>query len=631
MQAGKDGRLHRPDIDGLRTVAVLPVVAFHAGVHAASGGFIGVDVFFVISGFLITQLIYKEIQGDRFSILAFYERRIRRILPALIAVLLTVYAFGLVYCLPGDMVELARSTIAAALSASNVYFWVGAGYFDGAAISKPLLHTWSLAVEEQFYLIWPLLLILGNRFFRRHLLLATVVLSALSFAVSAIGAFDFPNATFYLPFTRFWELSVGGMLALGAAPRALGAVARNSLAAFGLALIAASVLLIESDMPFPGILALPPCLGAVMIILAGRDGDSMVGRLLSIRPMVFIGVISYSLYLWSWPITVFQRNYVFLMGGLSHRSSKLLIVGVSIIVAYLSWKFIETPFRTGKHRPNAKLLFKLATTGTAALVVLGVTAWTSSGYPARYSPRELQAASYMNYDGRSAFRFGHCFLSAPLRQWRLDPECLIISTSKKNFLLLGDSHAADLWFGLNATFHDVNFMQATAADCFPTITHSFVESSKCSQIMDGVFENFLTHNRIDEVLLSARWKPDSVEKLPATLRWLVQHNIHVTLIGPSAVYDSPIPRLLVTALRASDPELPQRHRDESIRALDAKMRQMAKAEGVDYISMIDLFCSGSSCVVADASGSPLLYDEEHFTTGGSVFVARRLMAISKTW
>jgi peptidoglycan/LPS O-acetylase OafA/YrhL len=612
-------------------VAVLPVVAFHAGLHAARGGFVGVDVFFLISGFLITRLIVDQIQRGSFSISSFYVRRVRRILPALLAALLAVYLMGLAYCLPTDMVDLSKSLIAAALSASNFYFWMLLSYFDGAAISKPLIHTWSLAVEEQFYLIWPVFLVIGNRFCGRRLLAITALVSVLSLVASAVGAREFPNANFYLPLTRLWELSAGGLLALGIVPGALRPVIRNVLAAAGVALIVLSVLLIDPKMPFPGLLALPPCMGAFLVLLAGRDGDTLIGRVLSLRPIAFIGTISYSLYLWSWPITVFQRNYAFLMSGLSEPVSKLVIFGVSLLVACVSWKFIEMPFRMGAKRPSSSGLIKAAVAGTATLVALGVIGWLAGGFPVRYSVRELQAASHMAYDGRGAFRFGHCFMSDPMRDWRLDPSCLTVSPLKPNYLLLGDSHAAHLWFGLNATFPGANFLQATAADCLPTITHNFNESSKCVQIMDDVYEDLLVHQRIDRVLLSAKWRAETLNNVPATLDWLRARRIQVTLFGPVASYDSPVPRLLVRAMQASDPDLPQHHRDESIRGLDAQMRLLAKLHGVEYVSMIDLFCSDIYCAVADATGSPLLFDGEHFTMDGSLYAAKRLTDVGSRW
>jgi SGNH domain (fused to AT3 domains) len=218
-----------------------------------------------------------------------------------------------------------------------------------------------------------------------------------------------------------------------------------------------------------------------------------------------------------------------------------------------------------------------------------------------------------------------------MKEWRLDPSCLAVSTSRPNILLLGDSHAAHLWFGLNATFTGANFLQATAADCLPTITHNFNESSKCVQIMDDVYKDFLIHQHIDRVLLSAKWKAETLNNVPATLQWLNEHGMQVTLFGPVASYDSPVPRLLVSAIQASDPDLPQHHRDESIRVLDAQMRLLAKSHGVEYVSMIDLFCSGIYCAVADATGSPLMFDGEHFTMDGSLYAAKRLTDVGGSW
>lgn len=234
----------------------------------------------------------------------------------------------------------------------------------------------------------------------------------------------------------------------------------------------------------------------------------------------------------------------------------------------------------------------------------------------------MKATSYLEYDGRRAFRFGQCFLAQPLKEWKLGTQCLVLSASKKNYLLLGDSHAADLWFVLNQTFGGVNFLQATAAGCLPTVTHGFNESSKCTLVMDQVFSDFLIHQRVDRLLLSAKWRAESLRNLSATLRWMVRHNIRVTLVGPVPVYDSPVPRLMVSALRASDPDLPRHHQDQSMWVLDAHMRQLAKCWSVDYISIIDLFCTAGRCVVADGNGEPFMFDGEYFTSDGSVFAAR---------
>ena len=613
-----------PGIDGLRAISVVSVMIYHLKANYLRGGFVGVDIFFVISGFLITQLLLKDIQAERFSILVFYERRIRRILPALLAVLLVTFLLGLRYCLPTEMVDLAKSQVAATLSASNVYFWEVSGYFDGPAAGKPLLHTWSLAVEEQFYIFWPLFLVAGHRFIARRLLATTLVITGLSLAASIIGVFRYPDATFYLPFTRIWELALGGLLPLGLVPKPLGSTSRNILAALGLMLIIGSVFMIDSDMPFPGLLALPPCLGALFILLAGRDGNSLVGRLLATWPLAFIGVISYSLYLWHWPVVVFQKNYTFLASGLTEGANKILIVAVSLVAATLSWRLIEQPFRTGPLRPSASRLVKMASIGSVLLISAGLAAWAAGGFPGRYSEKELRVAQYLNYESADTWRVGRCFLSGGKTQWQFAPECLALSSEKKNYLLLGDSHAAQLWHSASSTFPAVNFLQATAADCFPTVIHSVTEASRCTTVMDGVQKGFLLQHRVDRVILVARWKPSLLDNVAATLQWLKQHDIPVTLVGPSALFDSPLPRLMVSAMRERDPSLLQRHSNGSIPELDRQMAQLARSAGVPYISLLSLQCSSPACTIDSASEVPLIFDQEHFTEEGATLIAAKL-------
>jgi hypothetical protein len=228
------GSSYREDIEGLRAVAVLPVVAFHIGLSVVPGGFVGVDIFFVISGFLITQLLVADMEADRFTLLRFYERRVRRILPALMCMLGIVCVLAWRYCLPDELADFAKSLIAASLSASNFYFWATSGYFDGSAFAKPLLHTWSLAVEEQFYLLWPLFLVVGRRYFRTHLAAVIAGISVFSLVIAAISVFNWPLATFYSPLTRLWELSLGGALAVGILPSLVAPRARTAVAAIGL-------------------------------------------------------------------------------------------------------------------------------------------------------------------------------------------------------------------------------------------------------------------------------------------------------------------------------------------------------------------------------------------------------------
>jgi peptidoglycan/LPS O-acetylase OafA/YrhL len=616
---------HRRDIDGLRAIAVLPVVAYHVGIHAVPGGFVGVDIFFVISGFLITQVLLQDIHNDRFSLVRFYERRVRRILPALLFVLLLTFIVCARYSLPSELIDFSKSLIAAALSVSNIYFWQTSGYFAAPALTKPLLHTWSLAVEEQFYIFWPLLLWLGLRLFKRHLLAATLIVIILSLAVSAVGAFTNASATFYWVHTRAWELLMGGVLPLGLLSRPLGPLLRNVLVLIGVALIAGSVALINADMPFPGLLAVPPCLGAFLIILAGRDGETLAGHVLSWRPIAFIGIISYSLYLWHWPLTVFQKNYALLISGGSDRTQKLVIIAWSLALATLTWRFVEQPFREGSWRPARPALFRFAAAGTALVLALGATVWASAGFPGRYTSSQLRIASFLNYDAEAMFRSGQCFLSDSNHP-SFAPDCLMLDPSTSNFLLLGDSHAAELWAGLSSVYPGIHFLQATAADCFPVTHHRLGEAQYCTRAIDGTLHGFLSTHKVDRVLLAARWKADYLPEIAATLDWFASEHIPVTLIGPTVEYDSPLPRLLLTAQRTHHADIVGAHWDHSLLELDRRLGTLASEHGANYISMIDLLCPDSSCATTDPQGDPLISDREHFTLEGAKLVAREMKA-----
>src|SRR5215813_12350400 len=305
--AARSGRLkYRADIDGLRAVAVLSVMAFHMELSHFSGGFVGVDVFFVISGYLISAIVFSEISDGTYSITSFYERRIRRIFPALFGMLIVFSACASLYLFTSEMVNYAKSLLAATASVSNFYFWQHSGYFDSPT-SNPLLHTWSLAVEEQFYILFPLYLWAVRRFYPKHLKLSVGVLVVASLFASAIVVHFNPITAFYMPYTRAWELLTGTLLALGIFPRFSSSWLRNSAALVGMLMIFCSVVTYSPTTLFPGLSALLPCVGAALIIHAGEGGTTLIGRVLSWRPVVFIGLISYSLYLWHWPVILLQK------------------------------------------------------------------------------------------------------------------------------------------------------------------------------------------------------------------------------------------------------------------------------------------------------------------------------------
>ena len=298
---------YRKDIDGLRAVAVLAVVFFHSKLPGFSGGFVGVDVFFVISGFLITGLMAHDRGADRFSLVTFYFRRVRRIVPALLCVYVACTLLAAVLMLPGDMAEFGRSLLSSATFISNHFFYRLAGYFGGESDLKPLLHTWSLSIEEQFYLVWPLLFLVIGRWQYRWLPYFVWAAGAISLAASVVMVGYQKEAAFFLAPFRAWELLLGASLALLSRRPAIPAWLAELCASAGLSMIVASVLFLDEGHAFPGLLALPPCLGTALLIFAGMERRPAVTRLLSTGPAVAVGLISYSLYLWHWPILSFAR------------------------------------------------------------------------------------------------------------------------------------------------------------------------------------------------------------------------------------------------------------------------------------------------------------------------------------
>lgn len=381
---------HRRDIDGLRAVAVVPVVLFHAGVSQVSGGFVGVDIFFVISGYLITALIVGELREGRFSLATFYERRIRRIFPALFAVLAACMILALILFMPLDLMRFSRSLVPTAFFVSNIFFYRGSGYFVASPDTLPLLHTWSLAIEEQFYIVFPVALLFAFRWGGQRWIWLVFIAFVLSLAASIWVTAVNPDAAFFLAPMRVWELMLGALLASGVLPRIKSQVLREVAAFLGLGLIAYAVFSFSNATPFPGASALVPCLGAALLIYAGEEaGTSIVSRALSLWPVVFVGLISYSLYLWHWPLLVFARywNITMLTGW---QSSAIVIA--SFVLAAFSWAYIEQPFRRKQTRISRGIVFAGAAAVMGFIFSVGALDLARKGFPERFSPEVIAVA-----------------------------------------------------------------------------------------------------------------------------------------------------------------------------------------------------------------------------------------------
>ncbi len=429
----------RPDIDGLRTIAVVPVVIYHAGL-GLPGGFVGVDVFFVISGFLITTILYEDIEAGSFSILNFYERRARRIFPALFTMIFATMCVSLIILIPSDLESFSKSAISATTFVANVWFYAQEGYFAEASELKPLLHTWSLGVEEQFYVLFPILLwALYKVFAPKYLLWVLGSLVAMSLAFAELSVHSNPTAAFYLAHLRAWELLLGSILAIA---MVRGWTLPNdrtfiSAAAFlGLMLIVIPVFTFGPETPFPGLTALFPVFGSLLLIATGRHPSSLVARALGTAPLVFVGQLSYSLYLWHWPVIVF----VYYTNGEDLSPAQgAICVAIAFVLSYLSWRFIEQPTRNRAFLPRQKVfVFSLS----VVLVIVGANTLTtmSDGFPARV-PDRLNTLNAMLVSSDFLHNRRDCHLVTVKRVRRNDICRLGDLAATPHFALVGDSHA----------------------------------------------------------------------------------------------------------------------------------------------------------------------------------------------
>ena len=399
--AGPNYRSYRADIDGLRAVAIVSVVLFHSRYSVAPGGFVGVDVFFVISGYLITKLILDHGQGSVTGFLwTFYERRIRRLFPAMVPVLVVTTLLAL-YKMPPNVFEDYSKSLAAFLTfASNWYFWANTDYFDAPAQTKPLLHTWSLSIEEQFYLLFPAAILFIGRYGRVAVasFVIGVILLSLGYAVHTVSAGE-PGAAFFNSFSRFWELALGALLALGIISSPPDEWTKSILGMVGAVMIGVAVFTLDAHAPFPGLNALLPTVGAAAIIMAN---GGIVGRLLAWRPLVGVGLISYSLYLWHWPI------FLFFPGAWNFAYAIALALGLSVV----SYFVVEQPVRTGVLFPGRRTLYAAFAAGASAFMLVGVVGAATGGLPQRYGDAAQEYESLRKWQFKEltkAARWGECW------------------------------------------------------------------------------------------------------------------------------------------------------------------------------------------------------------------------------
>lgn len=633
---------YRPDIDGLRAVAVLPVVLFHAGVRRFAGGFVGVDVFFVISGFLIARLLLHDIGAGQFSLVRFYERRARRILPALLVLCVASFVGAWFVLLPSDFRQFGHSLLAQSFFAQNFLFWHESGYFDLPAASKPLLHTWTLGVEEQFYILFPVALYLAMRLPRR---LGALVLFAAMAASLALSVNDVrhPSAAFYLLPTRAWELLLGASLNFAPAwPRNDAPHARSplghALSSLGIACIAASVFLYDQATPFPGFAALLPCAGAALVIWANQRWTTWVGSWLSLRPIVLIGLISYSLYLWHVPILVLWK---YGRGGSLHPWQATVAIAASVILAWLSWKFIEMPVRRGTLLTERRDLFVGAALGLAFVGSLGAVTHVASGFPSRIPGGQHYA------EGPSDRHIGwKCRYKRSKNI--LDQLCPIgdpASIEEAKFLVVGDSHADAIAPALKteASKFGVSGYYIWAAVCPPIVGVYRNDWPDCPELSSAVLD-LVRSKRIEHVILISRWgnsisgglhevgavassRPSAelfAKYFAQTVDTLTRLGAHVWVVGDVPIFDFAVPQRLVSGLlHHGDPHSVGITFAEHVRAqaFAVSVFQHSSGATLEYVDPAPLLCEPGEFCRVESDGWSNYRDESHLSIHGALQVA----------
>ncbi len=619
---------YRKEIDGLRALAVIPVIFFHAGIPFFEGGYVGVDIFYVISGYLITSLILSEKEAGKFSLAGFYERRARRILPALFLVMLACIPFAFFLMMPNQLKDFSESILAVSLFASNFLFWLESDYFSPSAELKPLLHTWSLAVEEQFYILFPLFLLAFWSLGKKKINLLIICLLFISLSLSEWSVRNAPTASFFLTPSRAWEILLGVTAAfvINTNKKLINKISSN-LALIGVFFIGYSIFFFEEETPFPGIYALLPTLGTVLILLFSSS-RTLVGKIFSINLFVGVGLISYGAYLWHQPLLAFMRLY---SPEVLNEYVLLFICLLSFVLAYLSWRFIEKPFRDREKTSRKKLaaFISIFLVFFISFSTLGIKTEGFIDYKLSKEDQDFLA----NYKGLSlalpAYKEECNFY---FQGKDIDPSCYKSFSEKKDVLIWGDSHAQALGPGLRYNFgKEFNFVQVATSDCYPKLKLNDYknEINSCSRSNAFALE-IIKKKKIKSVILAQRkdhiktnWK-----RLSAYLKEAGVEEIFI--VGPTPQWVQSLPNIVAYyGLYNQESSLTSIGLNARLIKENKKLESLFEdSEDVTFVSIIDYLCKEKRCLFK-IDGAPLednlvLVDDAHLSVRGSNLITETI-------
>jgi len=600
----------------MRAIAVLAILIFHIDPRF-KGGFVGVDVFFVISGFLITSISLAEEEKRAFSPTKFYMKRVKRLFPALFLMLFLV---GIIVTLTGyyDEVSIfADAATSAVFYVSNLYFYSQNDYFSPDLELNPLLHTWSLSVEEQYYLLFPffLLFLARRRAQMERLLFALIVFG---FIVSlALLAWE-PTAAFFWAPSRFWQFLVGSWVAVHLGKSRPSQAKSNVAFWVGGGLVGGSIALISKEMPFPGVVSLAPTLGAALMLFGGKSGTSVLQKIISSRAMCRIGDYSYSLYLWHWPMIVLYKLNI---RPTPTTSDKVALFVVSQLVAFVSWSLVEQRCRNWDvfRRGRSTILVLVS-----AFVVFPVAFYVAKSNTTNPSAQKGGFAAFFKYNKGGA-RHGKCFLYSKTDSVRyFDRDLCIVTGPKKNVLLVGDSFAAQYFRPLTNLYPEIAFSQATASGCVPTLSPK--GKKRCVDLMRMAFHEFVPNGAYDAIVVSARWKFGQEKQVEETVLHLQKYAKDVVIIGPMVEYKQALPKLLEKfgySRLEEHPSITTARRLKSVQKREKAFKAAVRKTSARYHSVYDRLCPQGRCKTV-VNGSPVQYDYGHVTTEGGEWLLRDL-------
>jgi peptidoglycan/LPS O-acetylase OafA/YrhL len=620
---------YRSEIDGLRALAVVPVILYHAGYKAFSGGFVGVDVFFVISGYLITTILLNDLEAGKYSLLHFYERRARRILPALFVVMLACLPFAWFWLLPQDMLSFSDSLTAVSVFASNILFLSTSGYFDSATELKPLIHTWSLAVEEQYYVFFPLLLLFAWRFGKRWIAALLTIIAVISLGLAQRLLTHHPAFDFYALPTRTWELMIGALVAYYYTEHNINKhkyLASESLSLLGIALIAYPIFIYSEKTPFPGVYALAPTLGAALVIVFAKH-QTLVGKVLGSKPFVAVGLVSYSAYLWHQPMFAFARHR-------SLNEPRMLLMAVlamaSLGLAYLTWRFVERPFRN-RHRFTRKQVFVLAVCGSALFSGIGFALPLFDSHSIR-----LETSNLVGETGQAEF---YSFIKSNFPDCE-DAEvkknapyfenmqmCQQSKRGKSDIVLLGDSHAEYLFYGLQKELPNANIAYYVQWEKPYLSNPSF----------SAIFAALSKPDSPKTIILSMHYfgrlysiNNDLYPNFRRLISYLKDLNKDVILVGdvPRYPYDVDNCKYIRSFTKSdNDCVMPISRANAQQEVYLNSLTSLAAEFHIQFINIYPLFCDTKYCSML--KDNQLLYrDDNHINRYASELVAQYLIANS---